>query len=448
MKRNVRSLLEELRQVEVERQALLQETARATKNPKRETFDFSEMDSYCEVKIARSTGKSLSIESPFFRKVEDVHGTKVKINGLWVENFASYDYLGLNQSDAIAAAVVSGLEKWGVSATASRLVGGNRTYHQELERLIADFLHLDDAVVMVSGHATNVATINTLVDQEDLVLVDSMAHNSIYEGIKSAHTKHISFPHNDFAWVDRKLSELRTSFRHVLIVIEGLYSMHGDVPEVKKFIDVKKKHGAWLMIDEAHSIGVVGDTGRGICEEQAVEHSEVEVIMGTLSKSLCSCGGFIAGSAALVDLLRYRAPGFVYSVGMSAPDAYAAIASLTTLVAEPERVSRLRQRSAYFRDRAVDAGLDCGDSAGFAVAPVMIGDSIKAVVVSNRMLEAGFNVLPIISPGVPNRLACLRFFITSEHTIEVIDTVVKTLARAIDDYELLDAKRIESTQLQ
>ncbi len=396
--------------------------------PARLPHDFRTHRLYREVEIAKQTGVVLGIRSPFFRTTEEVRGTQVRINGRWVENFASYDYLGLNQSDIIAAAVAEAAARWGVSATASRLVGGERSFHLDLEREIAGFLGVEDAIAMVSGHATNVATISTLVGANDLVLVDALAHNSIFEGIKASGAAHLAFPHNDWEWVEAKLAAARGEHRNVLIVVEGLYSMHGDIPDIARFVEVKNRHDAWLMIDEAHSIGVLGRTGRGVREAQAIPPEEIEVTMGTLSKAFCSCGGFIAGSSGLVDLLRYRASGFVFSVGLSAPDAHAAMAALSMLRAEPERVTALRSLSAHFHAHASALGLDTGSSAGFAVAPVVIGDSIKATLIANEMLDAGFNVLPIIAPAVPDRNACLRFFITANHDRATIDRALETLA--------------------
>lgn len=394
-------------------------------------FDFTTLEAYQQVKIARSAGKTFGIPSPFFRQIDAVRGTSVQIAGQWLENFASYDYLGLNQHDALLSGVTTGTADWGVSASASRLVGGERRFHRDLETAIARFVGTPSALALVSGHATNVALIRTIVQKGDLVVVDALAHNSIYEGIRASGADHISFPHSDWAWVNDKLEDIRDSYKRVLIAVEGLYSMDGDMPDLARFIAVKSRHRAWLMVDEAHSLGVLGKTGRGICEEQGVDPAQVEMFMGTLSKSLCSCGGYIAGSEGLIDLIRYTAPGFVFSVGLSAPNAHAALAALRAIEAEPERVTRLRALSAHFLKVATEAGLETGPNMGFAVAPVMIGDSIKATWIANQLLEAGFNVLPIIAPAVPDKGARLRFFLTAGHDEAVIDRVIAETARLV-----------------
>ncbi|MEM0949214.1 MAG: aminotransferase class I/II-fold pyridoxal phosphate-dependent enzyme [Pseudomonadota bacterium] len=392
-------------------------------------YDFSKHPAYSEVRIAKAASETIGVGSPYFRVVQEVDGTRVKIDGRWVRNFASYDYLSLNGTSAVRDGARAAVAEWGVSATASRLVGGETTMHGTLEKKLADFLRTEAALALVSGHGTNMALVSTLVGPGDLVLVDSLAHNSIYEGIRRSGAAHATFPHNDHRWVDDHLATMRDKHKNVLIAVEGLYSMDGDAPDLPRFIALKERHNAWLFVDEAHSVGVLGETGRGICEASGVDPKQIEVIMGTLSKSFCSCGGFVAGSAALIDLVRYRAPGFVYSVGLSAPNTAAAIGAVDAIVAEPNRLARLRDVGQTFRTRAQKLGLDTGESQGHAICPIIIGDSLQAVWISNRLLEAGFNVLPIIAPAVPDRSARLRFFLNSDHDEASIAAVLKETAK-------------------
>lgn len=396
------------------------------------SFDFSRHPAYEEVRIARAAAKTFSLTSPFFRVSSEVRSSEVCIAGRWVKNFASYDYLSLNQSQEIRDAVVKAVDTAGVSATASRLVGGERAAHVALESSIAEYVGTPSALAMVSGYATNVAVIRTLVGPDDLVLVDSLAHNSIYEGIIASGAARVSFPHNDFAWVEAHLAAHRASYENVLIAVEGLYSMDGDTPDLPKFVNLKQRYGAWLMVDEAHSLGVLGAGGRGICEERGVDPREIEIIMGTLSKAFCSCGGFVAGSEKLIDLLRYKAPGFVYSVGVSTPNVAAAAAAIQAIIENPGHVASLRSLTKEFKTLAETFDLDVGTSEGFAVCPVIIGDSLKAVWVSNQLLAAGFNVLPIIAPAVPDRLARLRFFLNRHHDLATLREVLKATAALLD----------------
>jgi len=393
---------------------------------------FTDLDGHERIRLAKDAARSLGVPSPFFRSIEETAGTEVRIAGRTVTNFASYDYLSINQSDGLATAVHEAAIRWGVSATASRLVGGEHLYHRDLEQALADFLGTEDAVTFVSGYLTNCSAIQTLVGQGDLVLVDARAHNSIYEGIRISGAAHLSFPHNDWDWVDRHLAANRGLFRHVLIAIEGLYSMDGDLPDLHRFVEVKDRYGAWLLVDEAHSLGVLGKTGRGICEQQRVPPDKIDVRMGTLSKTLCSCGGFLAGTRELGELLRYTAPGFIYSVGLPATGAAAASHALKVLIREPERVERLRELCEFFKGLAGQLGLDTGESAAFAVQPILIGDSLRATSISNMLLAEGFNVLPIIAPAVPNRNARLRFFLTAAHTEDMLRDVLMATATLLN----------------
>jgi 7-keto-8-aminopelargonate synthetase-like enzyme len=237
-----------------------------------------------------------------------------------------------------------------------------------------------------------------------------------------------SLPHNDLDALEALLGAVRHRFGRVLIVVEGLYSMDGDHPDLARLVEIKRRFGAWLMVDEAHALGVMGARGTGSAEHLGVDPSGVDIWMGTLSKTLAGCGGYIAGKAALVDYLKCTLPGFVYSVGLAPPLAAAAAAALAVMAAEPERVARLQANGQRFRARALAQGLDVGTSAGLAIVPVMVRDSLKAVMLGQRLFERGINVLPIVHPAVPERTARLRFFITAEHGADTIDAAVDAVA--------------------
>ena len=213
---------------------------------------------------------------------------------------------------------------------------------------------------------------------------------------------------------------------------EGLYSMDGDIGDLPSLVALKEKYGAWLMVDEAHGLGVLGETGRGSAEHFGIDPTRVDIWMGTLSKALASCGGYIAGRRELIDILKYQAPGLVYSVGLSPPLTAAATASLELLKAEPERVARLRANGKLFLSLARAAGMDTSTSEGYAVVSVIVGDLVNAGRLADRMLARGLNVLPIIYPAVPIKAARLRFFITSEHTPTQIREAVRTMREEMD----------------
>ncbi|MFL1875713.1 aminotransferase class I/II-fold pyridoxal phosphate-dependent enzyme, partial [Hansschlegelia beijingensis] len=389
---------------------------------------FADLQELKDIKTQQAVTDLLGVQNPFFRLHDGVAGATTHIDGRTDINFASYNYLGLNGHAEVAAAAKAAIDHYGVSVSASRLVAGERPIHRELERRVADFYGVEAAVAFVSGHATNVAAIGHLMRPKDLIVYDSLAHNSIVVGATLSGATRRLFPHNDLDALEEILAQQAHSHERVLVAVEGLYSMDGDFPDLARLVSLRDRYGFWLMVDEAHSLGVLGKTGHGVAEECGVDPRDVDIWMGTLSKTLSGCGGFIAGSAALVEYLKFTAPGFVYSVGMPPAVAAAAIACFDLLEREPERVTQLRANGVRFVEKAKEAGLDVGSSTGLAIVPVMVGDSLRAVHLSNRLLERGVNALPIIHPAVPERSARLRFFITSEHTPEQIDEAVAITA--------------------
>ena len=389
---------------------------------------FDTLPAYQRLLVSQAAAKRMGLENPFFRVHESAAGATTRVGGREYLNFSSYDYLGLNGHPRIEQAVLQALHRYGTSASASRVVAGERPVQRELERELADWYGTEECVVFVSGHATNVSTIGSLFGPKDLVLHDALIHNSVLEGIRLSGAHRRSFPHNDWARLDQLLQDIRADFERVLIVIEGLYSMDGDMPELPRFVDLKRRHKAFLMVDEAHALGVLGKTGRGLAEQWNLPSSEVDIWMGTLSKSLAGCGGFIAGSRSLVELLKYTAPGFVYSVGLSPALAAASLEALRMLREQPERVQALQQNGAFLCGYAKSRGIDTGLSLGYAVTPAILGSSLRAVRASNELFERGFNVQPIVHPAVEEKAARLRFFVSAAHSREQIAFTVDALA--------------------
>lgn len=389
------------------------------------------VEQFAEYRRLQTTMKQMlmtGVPNPYFTVHDSIVSDTTIVDGKELISFASYNYLGLSGHPAVSAAATDAVQRYGTSVSASRLVSGEKPIHGELERKIADWIGVDASILMVGGHATNETTIGHLVGAGDLIVHDSLAHNSIVQGALLSGARRRPFPHNDAAALDRLLTELRSQYRRVLICIEGVYSMDGDYPDVPAFIEVKKRHRAMLMLDEAHSFGTMGRTGHGIGEHFGINARDVDIWMGTLSKSAASCGGYIAGSEPLIELLKYTAPGFVFSVGMPPAQVAAALAAIRTLEAEPERVQRLRERSDLFLSLCKKAGLDTGDSGDTPVVPVITGNSMVALRLSNRLKGDGINVQPILYPAVEESAARLRFFVTSEHSEEQIRFTVERTA--------------------
>ncbi len=392
---------------------------------------FDQHPGYQQLRILNEGAARLGISNPYFRAHEGIAGATTVIDGRTFLNYSSYNYLGLAGHPDVSQAAKEAIDRFGTSASASRLVSGERPLHRQLERELADLHGVDDCVVFVSGHATNVSTIGHLLGPKDLVVHDALIHNSALLGIQLSGARRMPFAHNDWQALDQLLTQCRLQYERVLIIVEGIYSMDGDFPDLPRFVEIKRRHRAFLMVDEAHSLGVMGNGGLGIQEHFGLRSSDVDIWMGTLSKALASCGGYIAGERALIEHLKCAAPGFVYSVGMAPPSAAAALAALRLMRAEPWRAQTLRERGRMFVERARAAGIDTGSSAGLSVIPAITQSSLKAARLSESLFRRGINVQPIMHPAVPDRAARLRFFISSAHTEAQIRSTVEVLAEEL-----------------
>ncbi len=418
-----RSLLSELLRQKAQSQALPEIPP--------EYYRFDLYPEYLKLKQQQQDIVALGDKNPFFTPQEGLTSHTTVVNGQELINYATYNYLGMSGDPVVSQAAKNAIDHYGTSVSASRLLSGEKPLHRELEAALAQLIGTEDCIVYVGGHATNVTTVGHLFGQNDLILHDALSHNSLLQGCLLSGATAIAFPHNDWDAAERILRDRRHRYRRVLIVIEGVYSTDGDIPNLPEFITIKQRHKAFLMVDEAHSIGVLGTHGRGIGEYFGVNPHDVDLWMGTLSKSFASCGGYIAGCQAVVEYLKYTAPGFVYSVGISPPNAASVLAAIQVLQAEPSRVAQLHQRSALFLELAKQRGLNTGTSQGSPVIPIIVGDSLKSVQLSRNLSQRGINVPFMIHPSVPQNGARLRFFVTCQHTQEQIRYTVETLAEEV-----------------
>jgi 8-amino-7-oxononanoate synthase len=371
------------------------------------------------------------LANPFLLANESVHGRIATVGGREVVSFTSFDYLGLAGHPDVARAAKEAIDRFGCSASASRMVGGNNDILDALDAELATFIGTQRAVVFPCGYGTNASVLNHLFAAGDLILYDELAHNSIMQGAALSKAGKRSFRHNDYDQLDGLLRDLRSQYRRVVVAIEGVYSMDGDYPDLPRFIEVKRRHDAMLYVDEAHSIGTMGPGGRGICDFFGVDPAAGDLWMGTISKALGSGGGYLAGPESLIRYLGYTTPAFVFSTACSPPNAAAALEALRVIGREPWRVTRLRERSELFLKLAADAGLDTGTSGDTPVIPVIVGSSTRAILVSQMLLERGINARPILYPAVRESAARVRFFITAEHTEEQIVETVATVADVV-----------------
>ena len=351
-------------------------------------------------------------------------------DGKEILNFSSYNYAGMSGRPETIKAAQEAAAHYGCSASASRLLGGEKPIHKELEKAIAEWKHAEDAVVLVGGHSTNVTIVGNFCGKNDLILYDALAHNSVQEGTRLSDAESRPFPHNNYEALETILRNCRDQYEKVLIVVEGVYSMDGDIAPIPEFVRIKKQYGCFLMVDEAHSSCVLGATGGGVDEHFGLQPDDIDIKMGTLSKGLGTCGGYLAGSHALVEYLRYNLPGFVFSVGISPPLAAATLEAIRLLRERPEIMENLHRNIRCFLDEAHKRHFNTCLAGETAVLPILVGADENAHRLSMALLERGVFVPSAEYPTVPRGKARLRFCVISEHTPEQIVTALDALKDA------------------
>ena len=419
-----RELLKKMLREKAEKAAAAAQNQSQNSSETRDLSQFADFSKFPEVQTLDAQFQTLGmlhVENPYFRVNETIVNNRTQIEGRNLISFSSYNYLGLSGDSRVSKAAQDAVEAYGTSVSASRIATGEKPLHQQLEQALAKLIGTEDAITLVSGHATNVTVIGHLMRQgKDLIVYDELSHNCIIEGAVLSGARRIAFPHEDWEALDKILQDNRADYERVLIAIEGVYSMDGDIADVPKFIEIKKKHQALLLVDEAHSMGVIGPNGLGVREHFAIDPNDVDLWMGTFSKSFASCGGYIAGKHSLIRFLKYNTPGFVYSVGISPANAAAALAATHIMMEEPQRAHACQANAKLFLEGAKAHGLDTGPSKGTAVVPIITGNSAHALLLADALFKEGINVQPILYPAVPDEAARLRFFITSDHTEEEI----------------------------
>ncbi|MFH8988094.1 aminotransferase class I/II-fold pyridoxal phosphate-dependent enzyme [Streptomyces sp. NPDC017940] len=401
-----------------------------TDPPVRQERVFEEWPEYAELQ-GRLRQATADGDNPYGRTHEGYNSARASVGGRTVLNFSAFNYLALSHHPRVRRAARAAVDRYGTSCSATPLLFGETPLHHRLDAEIASFLGTEAAIVFAGGHATNVATIGHLFGPEDLILHDEWIHDSAVRGSVLSGARRLPFPHNDWRALDRALAGSRARARRALVLVEGAYSQDGDLPDLPKFIDVKNRHGALLMVDEAHSLGVLGRTGRGIGEYFGVDRADVDLWMGTLSKAVGSLGGYVAARRTIVEYLKFTAPLHIFSTGTSPANTAAALEALRVLRDEPERVARLRHLAEHFRDSARARGLDIGVSRASAVVPVVIGGWEETMALSNALLRLGVNVMPIGYPAVPRDECRLRFFVNADHTEDELDRALDLLGHAM-----------------
>jgi 8-amino-7-oxononanoate synthase len=359
---------------------------------------------------------------PFFQALDNNDGAEAEIFGKRVLMFGSNNYLGLTRHPEVVEAAVDAVKRYGTSMTGSRLLNGTTHLHQELEARIARFLRKERALVFTTGYQTNLGTISSLIDKRSVAVVDKGDHASIYDGAQLADGEFLRFRHNDARHLDTVLK--RTGGKSALVVVDGVYSMGGDIADLPAISAVCKEHKARILVDDAHGIGVIGEGGRGTASHFGM-NDDVDLVMGTFSKSLASIGGFVAGPDKVVDWIQHFARSMVFSASLPPASTAAALAALTILEREPERVEQLKKYGDTWRDGLRSMGFHVGESQT-PIVPVTVGDEYSTVTFWKALLEAGVYTNPSVYPAVNMREAILRTSCMATHTPGQIEQALET----------------------
>lgn len=354
-------------------------------------------------------------------------GSRVVVNGREMKMFASYSYLGLIGHPRISQAAKEAIDRFGTGTHGVRTLAGTLTLHHELEATIADFKGAEAAVTYSSGYATNLTTVSALVGRHDTVYCDKLNHASIVDGCLLSGARFVRFRHNDMEDLDQKLSESRGGGAR-LVVADAVFSMDGDIIDLPKLVETCRRHGAWLMIDEAHSVGVLGATGRGI-EEHFGLSGVIDIKMGTLSKTIPSIGGYVAGSADLITYLRHVSRAYIFSAALPPAQAAAALEAFRVIQDEPWRVEAVQRNAALFIESVRSQGLNTLNTET-AIVPVLCGSDERAFRMTAEAQKHDIFVLPVVSPAVPEGLARLRATVTAAHDPAEIEAAAAVFGEA------------------
>ncbi len=360
--------------------------------------------------------------------VEELRGgSRVLVNGREMGMYASYSYLGLVGHPKINQAAQKAIDQYGTGTHGVRTLAGSLKLHQELEETIASFKHAEAAITFTSGYVTNLTVVSTLVGRGDYVISDKLNHASIVDGCLMSGAKFLRFPHNDMAALEQRLQQVPDGFAK-LVIADAVFSMDGDLINFPKTVELCKKYNAWLMIDEAHSVGVLGEKGTGI-EEYFNMPDTIDIKMGTLSKTIPSVGGYIAGNKDLISYLRHASRAYIFSAALPPAQAAAAKAAFEVILEEPWRIQKLRANANQFirglRERGFDTMLT-----ETAIVPILCGSDEAAFAMTRAAQRKGIFVLPVVSPAVPPGLARLRATVTAAHEAHEIESAMDIIEKA------------------
>jgi len=366
--------------------------------------------------------------NPYFIPHDSLIRDTSVINNKEVINLGSYNYLGMSGNPETEQAAIDAIKKYGTSASGSRTLAGEKTLYRELEKTIAEWKHTEDAIVCTGGWATNLSFVSCFAQKGDFIVYDNLSHNSLTEGVRLSMADSRAFEHNNLNQLETILKAVEGRYNKVIIIVEGVYSMDGDVAPIPKFVELKKKYRCFLMVDEAHSNGVLGDNAGGVDEYFHLESGDIDIKYGTMSKALGTCGGYIAADHSIIEYLRYNMNGFVFTAGIAPPLAAACMKAIEIIRRDNSIVKQLHRNISYFVRRAKEEGMNICLAGESAIVPILIGSDLDAAKVSAALIERGVFVPPAMYPAVPKGQSRLRFTISATHSIEQLEKAITETA--------------------
>ena len=377
---------------------------------------------------------------PYFRPIESGQDTEVVIDNKRVLMFGSNSYLGLTKHPKIKEASKKAIDKYGTGCAGSRFLNGTLDIHIELENRLAKYVGKEAAVLFSTGFQVNLGVLSSITGRNDYLILDEYDHASLIDGSRLSFSKVIKYAHNDMDDLQRKLSILPEEAVK-LIAVDGIFSMEGDIVKLPEIVQIADKFGANIMVDDAHSLGVIGHNGAGTASHFGLT-KDVDLIMGTFSKSLASLGGFIASDAATIDYLKHRARALMFSASMTPGSVASVIAALDIIESEPERIAKLWDNTRYAMKLLLEEGFDLGPTES-PILPIYVRDNHKTFLVTKQLQDDGIFVNPVVSPAVPSDSSLLRFSLMATHTFDQIDEAIEKIAKAFKDVGVTSIKEKE-----
>jgi len=365
---------------------------------------------------------------PYFRAIESDQDTEVIIDGKKVLMFGSNSYLGLTNHPKVKEAAIAATKKYGTGMAGSRFLNGTLDIHLELEKKIAKFLGKEDAIIYSTGFQVNLGVVSCLTGREDYILWDELDHASIIEGHRLSFSQKLKFKHNDMNSLEKQLQRCEAD-KVKLIVVDGVFSMEGDIANLPEIVRLAKKYNANIMVDEAHSFGVLGHQGRGSCDHFGVL-PDIDLIMGTFSKSLASIGGFIASSEPIINYLRHNSRSYIFSASNTPAATAAASAAFDIMIDEPERFEHLWKITEYALKRFREIGCEIGHTST-PIIPIYIRDNEKTFYVTKDLFDQGIFVNPVVAPAVASADTLIRFSLMATHTFEQLDYALDKIEKSL-----------------